>query len=160
MAEVDLYELREAARLIAERWFREREDVADLVQSAVAAFLAAREHVRKPLQWIRRVTHNLAVDEIERRKREHNAVATLSFVDEVIERPFADEVVAKVMIEQILEDLTPREREAWIRRHLRGDPRRTIAQELGLSEETIKTLLKRAKRKFELAAVDGGEASA
>ncbi|MDQ4144926.1 MAG: sigma-70 family RNA polymerase sigma factor [Actinomycetota bacterium] len=161
MADVDLHRLGEAARLIGQRWFRDPEDVADLVQSTLAAYLAASEHVRKPLPWVRRVAHNLAVTEIDRREWERAAVARLSFVEEMVQRPFADEVVAKVMIEQILEDLTPREREVWTRRHLQGEPRKTIAEGLGVSDETIKTLLHRAGSKFKkLAAVEGGEASA
>ena len=115
--------------------------------------------------WLYRIVANLCLDQIRKRKvrrEEAQSVATeggemdrFQFVPE--QRADVDpqrrllSAEVKARIEEVLEQLTPRERVVFEMRHFQGMRLRAIGESLGVTEEAAKNCLFRATQKMRAA---------
>lgn len=118
--------------------------------------------------WLYRIVANLCLDQIRKRKvrkeesssvdREGGEVDRLQFVAE--ERADGDPqrrlMSAEVnqRVQDVLQDLTPRERVVFEMRHFQGMRLRSIGESLGVTEEAAKNCLFRATQKMRASLGD------
>ncbi len=110
-----------AARLYALALWRtgSREDAADVVQEVFVRLVRGGEalgKVRRPLPYLLRMTHNLAVSAL-RRRRPHEPVDELLVADP---RAGAESRFAARQAAALLATLPPKQREALYLRHFEG----------------------------------------
>lgn len=146
MAEPDLRQLAVIAAAVARSFFTDSGDVEELAQCALAAYAVAEKRVREPDAWIKQVTWYLAAHEVKRRQLERRLVERLGVRSSGTYEAFSDEVTLKVMLRSVIDQLTPRQRTAVHLYYIEDYPRKLVADVMGVSEETIKTLLKRARK--------------
>lgn len=131
----ELYPLavRLAARILGNQ--HEAEDVA---AEALARACARWEHVGSlPYReaWVLRVASNLAIDAIRRRR----AVEIPA-----LNNAFEDQAALRLTLATALGALPRRQREAVVLRHLAGYQEAEVATILGISQNSVKTHLRRA----------------
>jgi len=112
--------------------------------------------------WLYRITTNLCLDQLRKRKRrreEQDAVTSedgeLSRLETVAEPRAEGDPQRRLLsgeigerIEQTLENLAPRERMVFEMRHYQGLRLRPIGEMLGVSEEAARNLLFRATKRM------------
>ncbi len=148
-----------------------QEDARDVYQEA---FLRVHRNLPKFRfdcsfsTWLYRIVANLCLDQIRRRKvrkEESSSIDTrngevdrFQFVAE--ERANVDpqrqlmSVEVNTRIQEVLAQLTPRERIVFEMRHYQGMRLRAIGEALGVTEEAAKNCLFRATQKMRSALVD------
>jgi RNA polymerase sigma-70 factor, ECF subfamily len=118
--------------------------------------------------WLYRIVANLCLDQIRRRKvRKEEAAAVETKNGEIDRFQFVPEHRADVdpqrqllsaevstRIQEILDQLTPRERVVFEMRHYQGLRLRAIGEALGVTEEAAKNCLFRATQKMRTALGD------
>ena len=118
--------------------------------------------------WLYRIVANLCLDQIRKRKvRKEEAHSVETAAGEVDRLQFIPESRADVdpqrrlmssevssRIEQVLGDLSPRERLVFEMRHYQGMRLRAIGESLGVTEEAAKNCLFRATQKMRAALAD------
>ena len=134
-----------------------RADAEDVAQETVARACARWNRVQKyPQAWVARVSANMAIDVIRRRRRERRPVApprdpsgTDAFVGERLELVAA------------LERLPRRQREVVVLRYLADLGESDVAAQLGCCVGTVKQHASRglARLRTDLAAIGGLEES-
>jgi len=127
-----LYDLC-GARLYALALWRtgSREDAADVVQEVFVRLTQSGSglaRVRRPLPYLLRMTHNLAVSAL-RRRREHGDVDQLMIADPAAD---AEARFAARQAAALLARLPAKQREALYLRHFEGLTYREIAAVLGI----------------------------
>lgn len=105
---------------------------------------------KKPLEWMMRVAHNIALYRIrEEAKRGtepldgYLGMAGGSRADGELERRELDRI-----IRQAAESLTPKERMVFLRIKMDGATHRELMTRCGMAEQTVKNLLARATKKI------------
>jgi RNA polymerase sigma-70 factor (ECF subfamily) len=150
---------------------RSEEDARDIYQEA---FLRVYRNLSKFRfdcsfsTWLYRIVANLCLDHLRKRKvrqeepasfaGESGQVDRLQFVPEERadvdpERRFESAEVNS-RIQEVLQELTPRERVVFEMRHFQGMRLRAIGQALGVTEEAAKNCLFRATHKMRAALGD------
>ncbi len=127
-------ELFALAYRVGFRMLGSRADAEDVAQETVARALVRWTKVREyPHAWVARVSANMAIDVIRRRRRErrstgerHDRVAADAFVGERIELVAA------------LERLPRRQRDVVVLRYVADIGEAEVAQQLGCSVGTVK----------------------
>jgi len=118
--------------------------------------------------WLYRIVANLCLDQLRRRKvRKEDAAAVETVGGQVDRFQFVAEHRADVdpqrqllsaqvgtKIQEVLEQLTPRERVVFEMRHYQGMRLRAIGEALGVTEEAAKNCLFRATQKMRAALGD------
>jgi RNA polymerase sigma-70 factor (ECF subfamily) len=118
--------------------------------------------------WLYRIVTNLCLDQIRKRKvRKEEASSVETANGEMNRLQFVPEGRADVdpqrqllssevkgRIENVLEDLSPRERLVFEMRHYQGMRLRAIGETLGVTEEAAKNCLFRATQKMRAALSD------
>jgi RNA polymerase sigma-70 factor (ECF subfamily) len=150
---------------------RSEEDARDIYQEA---FLRVYRNLPKFRfdcsfsTWLYRIVANLCLDHLRKRKVRHEESSTfeagagqvdrLQFLPEERadvdpQRRFESAEVSS-RIQEVLEELTPRERVVFEMRHFQGMRLRAIGQALGVTEEAAKNCLFRATHKMRSALGD------
>ena len=118
--------------------------------------------------WLYRIVANLCLDQIRKRKvRKESSPAVETASGEVDRLQFIPERRAdvdpqrqlmstevKIRINEVLDELTPRERIVFQMRHFQGMRLRAIGEALGVTEEAAKNCLFRATQKMRAALGD------
>lgn len=148
--------------LISPRWERifriawritgDREEAQDVAQKACLRLWETLDRVRPDEDldgWIYRMTVNLALDSLRRRKaRPERAVETLPELatprgDDPVERVIALELEAA--LEEVTRDLAPRQRAAFMLVRVEGIEPNVAAELLGVTPSTIRNHLFQAR---------------
>lgn len=140
------------------------EDADDVVQEAFARFLAQPPPLAAAAPWLARVTTNLGIDALRRRRRR---AYTGPWLPSPVETPDADplELVESPIVDPearygvaesatyafllALEALSPRQRAVLLLRDVVGSSARETADLLGTSEGSVRVLHLRARRALE-----------
>lgn len=118
--------------------------------------------------WLYRIVANLCLDQIRKRKvRKESSAAVETAAGEVDRLQFIPERRADVdpqrqlmsaevitRVNEVLDQLTPRERIVFEMRHFQGMRLRAIGESLGVTEEAAKNCLFRATQKMRAALGD------
>ncbi|MST34613.1 sigma-70 family RNA polymerase sigma factor [Acidimicrobiaceae bacterium USS-CC1] len=113
------------------------EDVAsEAVVRALVRWGRVQEYAER---WVVVVASNLAVDLLRRQRVPVVAAGVMRFEDEVVER---------VDVEGLVRRLPARQRQVVALRYLAGCSEAEVAETLGVSLETVRTHLKRARREL------------
>ena len=133
-------------------------DVAEeLTQETFARALVALRKFRGDASvqtWINRIAVNVAREHWRHQKRRGKINASLTEIadmgdeGEVLHHNYVDEVRSKVLYE-ILDDLAPQLREAFVLRDVMGHSTKDAAAELGISAGNLAVRAHRARRKVE-----------
>lgn len=152
--------LAELAYSRAFKILRHREDARDVVSGTMTAFLLLPYNPDSPPAWVSRVAQNLALN--AKRDRGLRRERTPSVSTPPDPRPsgdFVNKLVARLLVDEVLRRLPPRQREAITWRYLMDERMATVADILGVSVETAKTHVQRAlDRAREILATEGEEA--
>jgi RNA polymerase sigma-70 factor (ECF subfamily) len=150
---------------------RSEEDARDVYQEAflrVFRNLPAFRFDSSFSTWLYRIVSNLCLDHLRKRKVRHEGTSTfegqtgevdrLQFIPEQRadvdpERRFESAQVSS-RIQDVLGDLSPRERLVFEMRHYQGMRLKAIGQALGVTEEAAKNCLFRATQKMRAALGD------
>jgi len=136
------------------------EDAEDVVQETfIRAFrqLGRFEARSNFSTWLYRIAYNCAIDFIRARPhREQNEEReTLESMSDVVTSPGADDMVYAGQIsdrvQQALEELSPKERAAFLMRHYHGHSIEEIGASLGLKTNATKHSIFRAVKKMRVA---------
>ena len=150
---------------LAMNLLRSNEDSADIYQEA---FLRVHKNLHSFRfdcsfhTWLYRIVTNLCLDHLRKRKvrKEEAAVVqtadgTLDRLDTLVEERADSNPQRKLLsgelrekIQQVLGELTPRERMVFEMRHYQGMRLRAIGEVLGTTEEAAKNCLFRATQKM------------
>jgi RNA polymerase sigma-70 factor (sigma-E family) len=129
-----------------------RQEAEDAAQTALVRTYAAWQRVRRrdAYAYARAVLANHVTDQWRRPYREY---ATQELPERPVPRDLADEVTRRRWLIAMLGKLTPRERAVIVLRHYVDLPEAEVAQELGLSVGTVKSLNSRGLAKLRVDAV-------
>jgi RNA polymerase sigma-70 factor (ECF subfamily) len=136
----------------AGRILHENEDIEGVVQEVMAALWAARGTAHPSVQaWVWTTAMNRASSWLQQKYRDRSVEERLAseadefyrFEDDAIMKMMNDDII-QMVIERLLPQLPPRQREAIELRFLSGLDRQTIADRMGVSVDTVKTHLSRA----------------
>lgn len=137
--------------LCGDRWVAE--------ELAMEAFETALRHwtrvsaLESPGGWVRRVVANASVSRFRRLAAESRARARLSREPSVV----GPDGIGNAEIWEAVRRLPRRQAQAVALFYLEGYGRREIADTLGISEESVKTHLERARRRLEKELTDHAE---
>ena len=140
--EADLYRM-------AFLYLKNRDDARDCVQEAAWRCFKGFSGLRDPAYfktWAIRVTLNCAKDILKKRKPE----TALEDIPEIHEpdKDVENEVLGRLSLNELLEELSPGERSAVVLRHALGYGFKDVAKILGVPVGTAKTLCYRAIEKL------------
>lgn len=125
----------------------------ELVQDALAALyeeLRRGVEIRQPRAWVVRVVYRMLSREYHRQRREAALLEEIETLQESVwQEPVEEE--AEGVLERLVGGLTPREREVLLLR-AESFKYRQIAELLGISKNSVNTLLARALEKLQRAA--------
>ena len=100
----------------------------------------------KVTTWLYRVTSNLCIDKMRKRKRQSSdAVPEMPDDGPDMERRLQDLARAQAL-RAALSDLPDRQKQAMVLRHLEGLPNLDVAQIMQISVEAVESLMSRGKR--------------
>jgi len=143
---------------VARRMLGDRAEAEDVAQEAMLRLWKQAENWRqgeaKVSTWLYRVTTNLCTDRLRR--------ARTTSIDAIAEpeddrRSAAHELQDKARLaalDEALQSLPERQRQAVVLRHIEGLPNPEIAQIIGVGVEAVESLTARAKRALK-AALEG-----
>lgn len=126
----------------AYRILRNHDDALDATQDVLVRALAA-PRTEHPVAWLRRVTINLCIDQLRRRRPTGSGAepeAPDAETPEVAER--------RTRLLQALEELTPPQRSVLVAKACDGETFEAIAQSMGIAASTAKTHYVRALRRM------------
>lgn len=135
-----------------------KQEAEEIAQAAVAAFLVRRQDLENPIYnpeaYVTRIVYNLIYTLWKEREsyvlREYTITTFDRMPDRTQEDPFdrvLDRILAKAFCEENVDSvLTVRERQI-LELKAEGRSRRQIADQLGVTPETVKDAVQRAKRK-------------
>src|SRR3954453_11397439 len=127
-----------------------RHQAEDAAQTALVRTYAAWSRVRRKdaYAYARTVLTNLVTDQSRRPMREY---ATETMPDRVQPGDLSDDVARRHWLLDALGELSPKERAVIVLRHYLDVPEIDVAQELGLSLGTVKSLNFRALAKLRVS---------
>jgi RNA polymerase sigma-70 factor (ECF subfamily) len=161
----------ESVLRLALNLLRSPEDASDIYQEAFLRVYRNLHNFRFDCSfhtWLYRIVTNLCLDHLRKRKvrrEESTMVETseglLDRMDVIQEQRAEGDPVRKLLsqelgsrIEQVLSEMTPRERMVFEMRHYQGMRLRAIGEILGTTEEAAKNCLFRATQKMRAALGD------
>lgn len=118
----------------------------DILQETILVMMqqAQKREIENPLAYAYRVAESLIYAQARRGRREEG----LDDHEFICDAPLADEVLEHrqrvVLFQAALQELSPLRRDIFLRRHLHGQSRQTIAEDLGITLEAVKKHLVRA----------------
>lgn len=140
------------ARLAYRSAFRvlnDRDEAMDVAQSAMAALCVMREiPPSNSYAWVSTVSSNLAKNVIRKKTRERAAVQRAGEHEGPDGHCAEDIMLARLVVDELLQRLSPRERIAVELRFVEDLDRATIAELMDIGVEGVKTLLRRGVRKL------------
>ena len=146
--------MRQAWRILGDE--SEAEDVAQEAMLKLWRQAAAwREGEAKVSTWLYRVTHNLCIDRIRRRRPSTDIDDVPDMADgsvPVLERLGRTEETR--MLARAIMELPDRQRRALMMRHFEGAGNPEIAEALETSVEAVESLLARARRQLQRRMVE------
>ncbi|MEA2362208.1 MAG: hypothetical protein QOD71_1353 [Thermoleophilaceae bacterium] len=101
--------------------------------------------------WLYRIAHNLAIDELRKRRGSHEALSEEMPGGDPPEEIFSRRERLAVVL-AALEELPPRQRDALLLRELEGRSYDEIASALGVGDGAVRQLLNRARNTMRAAA--------
>lgn len=122
-------------------------EAEEVVQEAFLRALARWRHIREydvPEAWVRRVAHNLAINEVRRARSRLKALTRLGRPAEQ-DVPMPDDAVVLVAA---LRRLPPGHRQAVLLHHALDLPVEEVAEQLGVSPATVRGRLFRARARL------------
>jgi len=133
------------------RIVRNAADAQDLTQETFIKALRWRDQLKdeqKAANWLSRIARNTAIDFVRRTSR-----VSFTEVDDIVLRH--DDNPERVLmraeardgLDQLLRQLTPRERAAITLRDLEGLPAEEVAKEMGCSKATVRSHIANARTK-------------
>ncbi len=133
-------------------------DAEDVVQQVFTRVLTAIETYEQrsvPFSaWIMRITHNLAIDYVRRRRR----TVDESEVAIVEPHPHHESSHLRGVLRDALAELPEVQREIVVLRHVAGFSPGEIAERLGRSEDSVHGLHHRGRRALQVALTHAGAA--
>jgi len=129
----------------AHRVLRNRDDADDLMQASLVRLLERFDRPDNPEAWITTVATNLALRVLRRRALEDRA-NNLS-QPEISDHDFVDRLVGRLLVDEVLDSLPTRQREALHLRFRVDLPQATVAEAMRLGVESVKTHIERARPK-------------
>lgn len=143
---------------------KDEDTIHDLTQDTYIRAYRSLSQLKEPAAfrgWIKRIAHNLAIDYLRKRKpRVFSDMVVSSDTDEMID--FADERLdrmpeavmdqqeTKRLIDEILNSLSDEQRVAVSMHYYQQKSIKEISEELGISENTIKSRLFLGRNKIEI----------
>ncbi len=124
----------------------EAEDISQEVFLKLHSRLAEFENQPNPAGWLYRVTVNLSLDRIRRRRPTEEPEHLISHADSPEFSAIKQQQLDKLA--RLLQRLSPQERAALILRDLEGLNSREVGEILNVSEETVRSAIFRAKEKL------------
>jgi RNA polymerase sigma-70 factor (ECF subfamily) len=152
--ELDYPGLAKAAYGAANHVLRNHADAEDVAIHALSILLVQSSTPESPRAWVTTVAKRLAINLARKLTRERDLAQRL---DPVASRDVIEKLATKILVAQALERLSPQQREAIRQRYLRGEDVSTVAEMLGISRETAKTHLQRARTQLRALLADVGE---
>lgn len=125
----------------------------DILQETLLTIIrqSAKQKILHPVAYAYRVADSLIYAQARRDRREEG----FGEADYGCDLPLADEVLEHkqrvTIFEQALLQLSPVRREIFVRRHMDGQSRRQIAEDLQMNLETVKKHLVRAMAELAMA---------
>lgn len=146
-----------------------RDEARDLTQDAFLKAYAALPKINRELKmgpWLYRIAINLSLDQLRRRKliswEPLEDAAQIKAVDPTTPEKEALRTEQKELVHRALEKLPPKYRATLVLREYRDMSCEEIAEVLGTTRSTVKSLLYRSREAFRIviAELDSEEASA
>jgi RNA polymerase sigma-70 factor, ECF subfamily len=125
-----------------------REDCLEVAQEAMAALWGMQGEPRDLHAWVRVVARNKAYDMITTARRSRLARDRLAELASSSSLDPMDDVDDQLQVLALLADLPSGERLACLLCWYADMSRRDVAEHMGVSDETVKTWLKRARRRL------------
>ncbi|MDQ6614945.1 MAG: sigma-70 family RNA polymerase sigma factor [Actinomycetota bacterium] len=125
-----------------------QEDALEAAQDTMVAYQLAPRLVEKPDVWVARVAHNRAVNLLRKRVRGAHAVARVARQPGLAVDREHEAALDRMIMDSHFEELSEREGEVARRRFIEDMSRAQIAADLGISLNTVKSLLRRAVKKI------------
>jgi RNA polymerase sigma-70 factor (ECF subfamily) len=153
-AVVQLYQtLRSPLRWYGYHLLGSASDAEDLVQLAflkVFDQLKRQGQVQNPRNWLYRIVHNLAIDELRRLHRQTSVKEDGAHCTDAAASPLSaeDELIQRQIIAKSLQVLNERERRCLMLR-AQGLSYKEISQALAISAKSVSVYLARGQKKFE-----------
>ncbi len=119
------------------------EDAEDVTQDAMAVLVACHSRLQVPEAWVTTVAQNLAIDLLRRRQCEKGARDKAAFRVTSAVSDERSRVVESIALRYAIETLPERQKQAVQLFYLGDCDRKSVAEILQMSEETIKTHLQR-----------------
>ena len=132
------------------RMLGDRAEAEDITQDSLLRLWHAASDWKvgqaKVTTWLYRVTSNLCIDKMRKRKRQSSdAVPEMPDDGHDMERRLQDRARAQAL-RAALSDLPDRQKQAMVLRHLEGLSNPDVAQIMQISVEAVESLMSRGKR--------------
>lgn len=138
---------------LAYAFFREREEALDVVQETFMKVYEKIDYFQKTenvQSWLFQIARNICIDRYRKKTSKKRKPGTTLGEINILEVPNDDSLEKKEELQPIiaeaLEELTPRQRLVVILKHINGLKFEEIAQVLGISSGTVKSLHFKALR--------------
>jgi RNA polymerase sigma-70 factor (ECF subfamily) len=135
------------------------EEAKDISQAAMAALERSPTLPDQTAAWIGTVATNLALNEVRRRGRADAAFLRIAGKHwQRNPQDFADHVAARLLVDELLNKLPERQRQALELRYLLDLDQMTVAKLMGITLETLRTHTKRGLASARLLMLgEGGD---
>jgi len=122
-------------------------EAKDIAQVALAALVARPDPPPNPEAWVTTRAGWLALNELRRRRREEDKIGRLGQQGVPPSEDFTDRVAARLLVDDILAELSPQQRRAVELQCLLDDPPATAAKVMKITKQTLKKHRQRALAK-------------
>jgi RNA polymerase sigma factor (sigma-70 family) len=143
---------------MARRITRSKEDAQDIAQATLAAYGLAVEVLDNPEAWVTTVATRASLSLLRRRNWEIPVDPTKMMAAaesaHVTNPDAVDAIVASLLYEELLKLLPGQQKEVVRLKYGQELERATIADLLGIAEETVKTHLKRGMKRLRQAPLE------
>lgn len=125
------------ARSEAVKVLRDTDRAQEVAQDVMVIIYALPERPRFPCAWVRKAAHNRAVDVVKRRERQVRLERVAGDQGSVSEDE-SDRVLARIVVDEAIRSLPPRQRQAVEYCRLQGLDLETAAKQMAISPATLK----------------------
>lgn len=164
MDDAELLDLRAVALRAARSILGDSEDVHDVAQVSVAALYVLRSvPPDEASAWIWRTACRRSIDVRRRRGRARDALPRLAALDVAgarYESLDSEALIARVAFDELIGNLSPRQRQVFELRFVDALPRKEISTRLGIGEDAVKSHLLLGLRRLRAPASMGDRNSA
>lgn len=131
---------------VAMKRLRDHQAAEEVAQDTMVAYKARHEPPDNPEAWVTRVATNLTTNEWRRRRRERSLMERIAAVGwTVYATPEDDAFLARFVLQEAIDSLSRRQREAVTYVLVDGMDRSAAASKMGIGLEALKTHLKRGR---------------